>query len=84
MPTICIFYGIRIMIHLGNKEHNPPHIHALYGRKVASFSIKEARILEGDFPDKGKKLVIEFINKYSEDLLEMWNSGNYRKLPPLD
>ena len=36
MPTICTFYGIMIIMHLTNKEHNPPHIHAIYGEYEAS------------------------------------------------
>ena len=31
MPTISRFYGILILMHLTQKEHNPPHIHAYYG-----------------------------------------------------
>jgi hypothetical protein len=29
MPTISYFYGIIIVMYLRNKEHNPPHIHAI-------------------------------------------------------
>ena len=29
MPTISCFYGIIIVMYLRNKEHNPPHIHAI-------------------------------------------------------
>ena len=29
MPTISSFYGIIIVMHLRDKEHNPPHIHAI-------------------------------------------------------
>ena len=28
-PTICHFYGIIIVMYLRNKEHNPPHVHAI-------------------------------------------------------
>lgn len=31
MPTIARFYGIMIQMRPLNKEHNPPHIHAIYG-----------------------------------------------------
>ncbi len=29
MPTISSFSGIVIVMYLKNKEHNPPHIHAI-------------------------------------------------------
>lgn len=31
MPVISRFYGMTIKMYLLGKEHNPPHIHALYG-----------------------------------------------------
>lgn len=37
MPTISTFYGIIITMHLRNKEHNPPHVHAAYGNEAATF-----------------------------------------------
>mgnify|MGYP003310300520 FL=1 len=55
MPTISIFYGIMIVMYLRNKEHNPPHIHAIYGEYDASFYISSGEIYEGDFPKNGKK-----------------------------
>ena len=55
MPTISIFYGIYIMMYLRNKEHNPPHIHAFYGDRAATFYIENGDIYEGDFPARAKK-----------------------------
>jgi len=39
--------------------------------------------MEGDFPAKAKALVKEFIMKYQKELLEMWETEKYKKLPPL-
>jgi hypothetical protein len=83
MPTIASFYGIVIMMFLLDKEHNPPHIHAFYGEFEASFTINDGLILNGNFPKNGRKLVKQFVNRYKTELLEMWNTGNYKKLPPL-
>ena len=83
MPTICYFYGIMILMHLTNKEHNPPYIHAVYGDYEASFYIKDGEIYEGEFPSNGKRLVKEFVLQYSEELLKMWETGNYYKLPAI-
>ncbi|MBQ9277791.1 MAG: DUF4160 domain-containing protein [Lachnospiraceae bacterium] len=84
MPTISNFYGIIIIMYLRNKEHNPPHIHAITQDYAAPFLIETGDIMEGDFPRKAKILVKEFVLKYKNELKEMWETENYRKLPPLD
>ena len=83
MPTISYFYGIIIVMYLRCKEHNPPHVHAITQDLDAPFLIATGEIIEGEFPPKAKALVQEFILKYQNELLEMWESGKYQKLPPL-
>ncbi len=84
MPTICHFYGITIIMYLRGKEHNPPHIHALTQDFIAPFSIETGALMDGFFPPKAQLLVKEFVLRYREELEEMWRTGHYRKLPPLD
>ena len=84
MPTISTFYGIIIMMYLRDKEHNPPHIHAFYGDEAASFYISNGEIYEGSFPARAKKMVKEFVLKYQEQLFEMWETGEYKKLKGLE
>jgi hypothetical protein len=38
MPEISRFYGI--VVKMFYKEHNPPHIHALYGGYIGVINIK--------------------------------------------
>ena len=83
MPTICKFKGIIIRMYLAGKEHNPPHIHAYYGKYAATFLIENGELYLGAFPPKKSALVNEFILKYKDELLEMWNSGSYKSLPGL-
>ena len=83
MPVIARFHGIVIKMYLRQKEHNPPHIHAFYGEFEASFTIQSGDIINGSFPKNGKRLVKQFVNRYKNELLEMWNTGIYQKLPPL-
>lgn len=83
MPTISNFYGIIIVMYLRYKEHNPPHIHAITQDSDAPFLISNGEIMYGDFPPKAKAMVKEFILKYQVELIEMWETGNYKKLPPL-
>jgi hypothetical protein len=70
---IKIFFG----------DHPPPHFHAIYGEYNALISIETLEIIEGDLPKRAQKLVIEWATLYQEDLLQMWNTQEFRKLPPL-
>ena len=83
MPTISHFYGIIIVMYYRDEDHKPPHIHAVTQNHTAPFSIKTGEIMEGRFPPKAKAMVKEFILKYQKELEEMWESGKYRRLPPL-
>lgn len=83
MPTISSFYGIIIVMYLRNKEHNPPHIHAITQDFDAPFLISTGEIMEGQFPLKAQAMVKEFILKYQKELEEMWEKEEYKKLPPL-
>ena len=84
VPTISMFYGILILMHLTRKEHSPPHIHAYYGQYDAAFQISDGEILHGTFPNQGKKLVKSFILKYHNELMNMWETEQYIKLPPIE
>ena len=68
MPTISSFYGIIIFMHVTRKEHLPPHIHARYGGKEASFLIENGEVYSGMFPGKGKQLVKEFVLMHKAEL----------------
>ena len=84
MPTISSFYGIIIVMYLRDKEHNPPHIHAITQDFDAPFLIADGEIMEGEFPAKAKAMVKEFILKNQKELEDMWEKEQYRKLPPLE
>ena len=83
MPTICNFDGIIILMYLRNKEHNPPHVHALFQDFDAPFSIATGDIMDGFFPQKAAIKVKCFILKYQKELEEMWETEKYVKLPPV-
>ena len=50
MPEITRFYGIIIKMFFKPKEHEPSHIHAIYGEYVGIFDISTAAMLIGDLP----------------------------------
>ena len=45
--------------------------------------ITDLRLLEGDLPAKGLAMALEWARLYQADLLDIWNTQNFRKLPPL-
>lgn len=49
MPVLSRFYGIIIRMYFQQSEHNPPHIHAMYGENVAAIDFQEKKIIEKSF-----------------------------------
>ena len=84
MPVISRFYGIVIKMYLRQKEHNPPHLHAIYGDYVGLFSLEEGEMYEGDIPVKEQKLIKNFILHYKEQLYDMWKTQNFYLLRPIE
>ena len=81
MPEIARFYGIIIKIFFG--DYPPPHFHAIYGEHNAVFNIETLEVIEGDLPDRAGKLVSEWAQAYQKELKQIWESQEFRKLPPL-
>ncbi|MEC4273764.1 DUF4160 domain-containing protein [Adlercreutzia sp. R25] len=84
MPEISRFYGIVIKMFFKPKEHEPSHIHALYGEYVGEFNIQTFEMIEGDLPVKAQKMVQEWLALYADQLQAMWDSQVIEKLPPLE
>lgn len=83
MPEVTRFYGIVIKMFFKPKEHEPSHIHALYGEHVGLFDLKSLQMMEGDLPGKAQELVVEWLKRHNKELQEMWDKQEIRKLPPL-
>lgn len=66
-----------------HSEHNPPHVHAIYGEDAAAFSIKTGEIIDGGFPSRAAELVGEWIELNKADLLRIWETQEFKKLDPL-
>ncbi len=65
-------------------EHNPPHIHAIYNEDVAAIDFKTGELLEGRLPAKVLMLVRTWISLHKEELQEIWETQNFKKIPPLE
>jgi len=82
VPVITRFYGILIKMY--PNDHVPPHFHAIYGEYNGVFSIEEIKMIEGDLPKKANKLITEWAEMYKNELMKIWNTKEFIKLPPLE
>ena len=83
MPVICRFYGIVIRMYFQQAEHNPPHVHALYGDDVAAIELQNGEVLEGHLPPKALSMVREWVSLHKSELLEMWTTQEFKLVSPL-
>ncbi|MBU0489208.1 MAG: DUF4160 domain-containing protein [Bacteroidetes bacterium] len=85
MPEISRFLGIIIFMNFN--EHNPPHFHAKYGDYQIVVDI-ETGVIEGKFPPRSLKLVMEWHELNKVELLRNWYSiketGKIEKIKPLE
>lgn len=65
------------------KEHEPSHIHAIYGEHIGIFNLQTKEMSEGDLPKRAQEMVKEWLTIYQKELIKMWNEQNITKLPPL-
>lgn len=84
MPVLARFYGIIIRMYFLQSEHNPPHIHAIYGDDAAAIDIQTGNIIDGFLPPRAAGMVQEWITQNQTDLLTIWETQEFKALPPLD
>lgn len=84
MPIISNFSGMTVKMYYLSKEHNPPHIHFIYGEYIASIDIVNLEVLEGDLPKKKLKKAMEWISIHKEEIMEMWETQQFKKIKPLE
>jgi hypothetical protein len=65
----------------GKKEHNPPHIHAMYQNFKAIFDIRTTERTDGDLPGDKAKLVSAWIVLHRDELLANWDLAQNGELP---
>ncbi len=82
MPVIARFYGISIKMFF--KEHGKPHFHAVYAEFNGVFDVETMEMIEGDLPQRAKRLVREWTEQYRSELLDMWNTQQFKQLPSLE
>jgi hypothetical protein len=77
MPEISRFYGIIIYLYVG--DHNPPHIHAMYNEFEILIDIQNKIILEGEFPKRAQRLVLQWVDIHELELLANWENAKNKK-----
>lgn len=69
MPEIARFYGILIKMYFN--DYLPAHFHALYGEFNGIFDIDSLKMIEGDLPNRARKMVEEWASQYQQELLKI-------------
>ncbi len=82
MPEISRFFGIVIAMYYA--EHDPPHFHARYNEWEAQVDIREGIIIRGMLPSKQARLVLAWTEIHREELLQMWETKEFRAVRPLE
>lgn len=83
MPLLSNFYGIMLKMYFQQVEHNPPHIHAIYGEYVGAINIQTGELIDGDLPVRALKLVQEWLQIHKNEVLAIWDTQEFKKIPPL-
>ncbi len=85
MPTLARFYGIIVRMYFLPTEHNPPHVHIIYGEETFSITINDMKIIDGEKEPTPRiiSMVNEWISLHKNELLEMWETQIFREIEPL-
>jgi uncharacterized protein YabN with tetrapyrrole methylase and pyrophosphatase domain len=76
MPTIAIFYGIKITMNYN--EHNPPHFHAEYQGYEIIADIYTG-IVTGKMPKRAINLIKSWLDRHRNELSENWERAKKRQ-----
>lgn len=85
MPVISRFLGIIIAMYWD--DHSPPHFHAKYKEYEITIDIITG-IIQGRFPKRALRHVLEWQELHREELLENWvlcqNREELKPIEPLE
>ncbi|MBD3316785.1 MAG: DUF4160 domain-containing protein [Chitinivibrionales bacterium] len=60
------------MYFFDTQKHHLPNLHAEYGETEGIFTLADGEMIEGDLPNKQKKLVAAWIEIHRDDLMADW------------
>ncbi len=67
-----------------DNEHPPRRIHIKYGEYIAVMEIENLNIIDGRLPKRCRQLVREWAEIHQQELIEMWETQNFRQIEPLE
>lgn len=70
MPCISQFFGI--LIYMYYNDHAPPHFHAIYSGREATYKIDTLQLFSGSLPRRAHNLVLEWADSHREELNADW------------
>jgi len=76
MPTISMFYGIKITMNYN--DHNPPHFHAEYQNYEIAVDIYTGAVT-GKMPRRAINLIWSWLDEQRNELLENWEMAKKRQ-----
>jgi hypothetical protein len=75
------------VIYMLYDDHRPPHFHAEYGEYKITVEINTG-VIQGRFPRRALKALLEWYELYRDDLLEDWVLAEQHqplnRIPPLE
>ena len=83
MPIISKFYGMVVKMYYLASEHNPPHIHVIYGDFIGVINLLTLEMMQGDLPSKALSIVKDWVLVHKEELIKMWNTQEFKSLSPI-
>ncbi|MDA0244277.1 MAG: DUF4160 domain-containing protein [Chloroflexi bacterium] len=85
MPTISLFYGIRITMNFN--DHLPPHFHAEYQGYEVTIEIATGAVT-GHMPRRALRMIWAWLDAHQEELFTNWQRAQNRQtlygIPPLE
>jgi hypothetical protein len=76
MPTLSMFYGIKITMNYN--DHNPPHFHAEYQSYEIIVDINTGSVT-GKMPRRAINLIWSWLDEHRNELLENWEMAKKRQ-----
>ena len=70
MPTIALFWGIRILMYWN--DHEPPHFHVEYQEQKAVLGVDPLVVQKGSLPNRVLRFVLAWAELHRDDLLQDW------------
>ena len=83
MPSISKFYGMVVKMYYLASEHNPPHIHVIYGEYIGVINLLTLEMMQGDLPNKALSIIKDWTSIHRDELIEMWTTQEFKSLSPI-